>query len=322
MSDRESLDIALSAVQEASVLCRRIQSRLVDRDTLIKKDRSPVTIADFASQAVICNLLESRLPGIPVVGEESAGDLEGDRGGRLIEGVQRFLPDWQAGDIRKAVAYGCGKAEGQFFTVDPIDGTKGFLRGDQYAVALALIEDGLLRIGVLGCPNLVDGETGKQGFLFFAINGGGAFYRPLDESQADLPLKVSAASGDGAVRFLESVESGHANHDLQAEVMASVGGHPESVRIDSQAKYARLAQGAADCYLRLPSGRSPDYREKIWDHAAGAIIVSEAGGKVTDIFGHELDFNCGKRLENNRGIIATNGLIHDAVIRGVRSARN
>ncbi|MFW6032399.1 MAG: inositol monophosphatase family protein [Phycisphaeraceae bacterium] len=68
-------------------------------------------------------------------------------------------------------------------------------------------------------------------------------------------------------------------------------------------------------YLRLPT--RADYREKIWDHAAGAIVVEEAGGKVTDIEGKPLDFSRGRKLENNRGVIATNGPIHDAVLEAV-----
>jgi 3'(2'), 5'-bisphosphate nucleotidase len=87
------------------------------------------------------------------------------------------------------------------------------------------------------------------------------------------------------------------------------------VRVDSQAKYAIVAQGEASIYLRLPTRR--DYREKIWDHAAGSIMVEEAGGRVSDVTGRPLDFSRGRRLEDNRGVVATNGPIHDAVIRVV-----
>ena len=59
------------------------------------------------------------------------------------------------------------------------------------------------------------------------------------------------------------------------------------------------------------------YIENIWDHAAGAIIVAEAGGKVTDIFGRNLDFSKGRKLTGNKGIIASNGTIHSAVIKAV-----
>ena len=87
--------------------------------------------------------------------------------------------------------------------------------------------------------------------------------------------------------------------------------------MDSQAKYGAVARGDAALYLRLPSPKSPDYREKIWDHAAGTIIVEEAGGKVTDMFGKPLDFTSGRKMENNRGIVASCGLIHERIIQAL-----
>ena len=84
--------------------------------------------------------------------------------------------------------------------------------------------------------------------------------------------------------------------------------------MDSQAKYAVVARGEADIYLRLPT--RADYREKIWDHAAGALIVAEAGGVVTDITGRPLEFNHGRELAANRGVIVTNGRLHRAGDRG------
>ena len=87
--------------------------------------------------------------------------------------------------------------------------------------------------------------------------------------------------------------------------------------MDSQAKYAAVARGDAQIYLRLPT--RADYQEKIWDHAAGAIIVEEAGGRVTDITGRPLDFSLGATLSANKGIVATSGSIHDAVISAIRA---
>ena len=75
------------------------------------------------------------------------------------------------------------------------------------------------------------------------------------------------------------------------------------MRLDSQAKYAVVARGEAEAYLRLPT--RADYREKIWDHAAGVLIVEEAGGTVTDITGRPLEFTHGRDLAANRGVIVT-----------------
>ena len=78
-----------------------------------------------------------------------------------------------------------------------------------------------------------------------------------------------------------------------------------------------VARGEADIYLRLPT--RADYREKIWDHAAGALIVTEAGGVVTDISGRPLEFHHGRELANNRGVIVTNGPLHSRVIEAIQS---
>jgi 3'(2'), 5'-bisphosphate nucleotidase len=101
--------------------------------------------------------------------------------------------------------------------------------------------------------------------------------------------------------------------------MAKLGVTAPPVAMDSQAKYAVLATGEGDVLLRLISRSSPDYRERIWDQAAGSIIVEEAGGRITDLDGQPLDFSQGRTLAKNRGIVATNGHLHDALLDGLRS---
>jgi len=207
---------------------------------------------------------------------------------------------------------GNGNATEIFWTLDPIDGTKGFLRGEQYAVALALIENGEIVLGVLGCPNL-DYDNQNNGTILYATKGNGSVASnfTIDSSR---DINVSKRQSEETIRFLESVEKGHADHTGQARVINAFGERKESVRVDSQVKYAVLAKGDAEVYLRLPKPEMADYREKIWDHAAGVIIVEEAGGLVSDTNGNPLDFRQGKTLQNNKGVIATNGQFHDMVL--------
>lgn len=315
----DHLHIAIDAVKTASEICRTIQAQLVSEDALTKKDKSPVTIADFASQAIICKTLKKHFPEIPIVGEENAHSLRLEENRAMLEKIAAFLPGWQPDDILTAVDQGSGDATNLFWTLDPIDGTKGFLRGEQYAVALALIVNGKPEIGVLGCPNLPFTEMSDEGTIAFARRNEGAFTRCLTGGIIN-SAQVSNHDAATTVRFLESVESGHADHGLQAKIMANFGEWAEAVRFDSQVKYAVLARGLADVYLRLPNPDKPDYREKIWDHAAGCIIVQEAGGRVTDVFGNDLDFSRGKKLLNNRGIIVTNNRLHEEVLRVVKKA--
>ncbi|MBN2424232.1 MAG: 3'(2'),5'-bisphosphate nucleotidase [Calditrichaceae bacterium] len=306
------LDTAVRAVETACGVCRKIQSQLVHDDTLIKKDRSPVTIADYASQAMICKILNGHFPHIPIVGEEESSSFEDPKNANMLDKISSFLPDWTKTEIIKSIDLGNGAAQDLFWTLDPIDGTKGFLRNQQYAVALALIENGQIILGVLGCPNLhLNG--GADGSIFYASRKAGAFAKAFGNVK-NYQLKVSQNSGNDEIRFLESVESAHSDYERQSKVMQNFGDNYKAVQYDSQVKYAVLAQGAADVYLRLPNPATPDYREKIWDHAAGVAIITEAGGTATDMYGRALDFSAGKKLSNNTGVVVSNGRIHDRII--------
>lgn len=325
MSDRDQqLAAAVEAVRAASRVCIAVQRALVSADTLEKKDKSPVTVADFASQAIVCSKLIAALPGDCVVGEEDSAELrEGEQsalraavtekvGGELgTSASESQVLDWI--DLGGADATG-----DRYWTLDPIDGTKGFLRGEQYAVALGLIEDGEVVLGVLGCPNLP--SEGGTGALFAAVKGQGAHVLRLEGSGTQgTPLQVAQVSTPAQARFCESVESGHSNQGESARIAELLGITQEPYRIDSQCKYAAVSRGDASIYLRMPT--SADYREKIWDHAAGKIVVECAGGRVTDVNGNDLDFTKGRTLEDNRGIVATCGPIHDEVIDVVKRVR-
>ena len=317
---QDELAAAVDAVVLASKLCASVQESLIDEQTAIKKDRSPVTIADYGAQAITSHVLKGRFPDIPIVGEENAAALrENDEQRRMVvEQVNRYIDLAEAQVID---AIDCcsdqGGAEGRRWVLDPIDGTKGFLRKEQYAVALGLLEDGVPVLGVLGCPNLPSTAAPQnRGCLFAAAKGQGA--RQLDMAGgAPRPIAVSGLTDVRQAATCESVESGHSAHDHQAQVKARLGIEAEPVRIDSQCKYGAVARGEASIYLRLPT--SDTYREKIWDHAAGWAVVTEAGGRVTDVRGNDLDFSLGRTLDTNRGVIATNGSLHDEVLGAVRA---
>ncbi len=134
------------------------------------------------------------------------------------------------------------------------------------------------------------------------------------ESAAFAPIQVTQEPDEARLRFVESVEAAHGNQTLQQAIAQAAGISQPSLRMDSQAKYGAVARGDAVLYLRLPSPRSPDYREKIWDHAAGSLVVEEAGGQVSDMHGQPLDFASDYKMHNNRGVIVSNGTLHRAVI--------
>lgn len=307
--------IAVEAVMMAAKLCEAVRRDMVP-EAMEKSDKSPVTVADYGSQAIICRALASAFPNDPVVGEEDAAELRTPEMAERLQQVTDFIKDVldeaEPDAVTQWIDHGNGSTANRFWTLDPIDGTKGFLRGDQYAIALALIEDGDLKVGILGCPALAFGDD-APGLLFTAVRGEGTTMQSLQGGEAKQVQVVQP--GDAArLRFVESVEASHGNQEQQQAVAKAAGISQASVRMDSQAKYGAVAAGEAALYLRLPSPKYPDYREKIWDHAAGAIVVEEAGGKVTDMHGKPLDFYSAAKMMDNRGVVVSNGEIHTSVL--------
>jgi len=343
----QELNVALLAVQRATQLTKSVFHQNA-KGTLNKSDASPVTIGDFGAQALIISALQANFPNDEIVAEEEAKDLrENSQLRDLVYGLtqEAKLSDATAeqalgGPIASAdkmldiIDKGDSKGgnSGRIWAIDPIDGTKGFLRGGQYAVCLALMVDGDVKVGVLGCPNLpvsdseplregigadASDEEGKFGVLFSAVQNQGAQSRPL--SKAGLtpphPITMKPISNVSDATFCESVEAGHSSQGDAATIAQKLGITKPSVRMDSQAKYASIARGAGDLYLRLPVRK--DYVEKIWDHAAGDLIVREAGGQVTDVEGKRLDFSLGRTLKENKGVIAAPRDVHGRVIQAV-----
>ncbi len=304
------LDTMISAVRSAARATRFVHQSF-EIEGFSKEDKSPVTVADWASQAVVSLVLSRNgaTASLPLVGEEDAHTLRSDESAasraRVVAAVQYALGSANEKDCLDAIDRGCGEALGRFFTLDPVDGTKGFLRRQQYAISLALIDAGVVTHGVVGCPNLPQHDADfdiadDHGCTAFATRGGGVFMMRGD----DAPHAVSIAPWNASlpVRACESVESSHSKQDLSVELLADFGTPGTAARLDSQAKYLVVARGGADAYLRLPTRK--DYREKIWDHAAGALVASEAGARVCDVDGKPLDFNHGRELAANRGVFA------------------
>jgi 3'(2'), 5'-bisphosphate nucleotidase len=319
------VDSAVAAVREAALLARTIQKELVT-PALTKDDRSPVTVGDFAVQAVVARRLAEWLPGATLIGEESAAALQLEEGiatlDQLTKFVRRSIPDATPEEVCGLVDRGAGDPPAKFWTLDPIDGTKGFLRREQYAVALGKIENGVVTIGVLGCPELVESRRpgqGGGGSLLLAIKGQGCYWQSLAGPGDWQPLHVSERTDLASARVLRSVEKAHTNTDEIGRLMEHLGVTAEPVPLDSQAKYAVLAAGAGDVLLRLISPKAPHYKEKIWDQAAGSLVITEAGGQISDLDGRPLDFSHGRELKTNRGILATNGPLHEPLLAGLRA---
>jgi 3'(2'), 5'-bisphosphate nucleotidase len=318
MFDSPEAQFAIAAVREASLLARRIQREMVT-EALTKDDRSPVTVADFAVQALVSRRLAESLPGSTLIGEENAEALRIEEGVATLEQITKFvraaITDATPEEVCNLIDRGGGEPTAIYWTLDPIDGTKGFLRREQYAIALGLVRDGKVELGVLGCPELYGGS------IYAAARGKGTWSQPLDASESWERRTVSGRIDSAKVRILRSVEKAHTNVDEIGQLASKLGVKVDPIGMDSQAKYAVLAGGEGEVMLRLLSPSRPDYREKIWDQAAGSIVVEEAGGRITDLDGKRLDFSHGRTLAKNRGIVATNGRLHEIVLGALRELK-
>lgn len=331
MANQSHVSIARAAVERAMLVTRLVQKQLGRLRAMTKDDKSPVTIADYAAQAVVAHELSRGLKGaggagsFVLVAEESAAFLKQPEHKAHLEATVAALresgawPEATEADVLAAIDLGAGEPEatGAFWTLDPIDGTKGFLRSQQYCIALARIDRGVVELGVMGCPNLPQSSGASldvpdpRGVLLHALRGGGAF--------DPVRLAVRSASVRQPVRIAESMESGHSDHSGSARIMNRAAPGYKAVRLDSQCKYAVVARGQADVYLRLPV--KPGYVERIWDHAAGSLIAAEAGCTVTDVEGRPLDFSLGRGLEANKGIVVAPAELHARVIAAIAEIR-
>ena len=326
--DREILNALGAILSDAAALTRRLQPQRESLGAHQKADKSPVTVADFAAQALITQRLQAlEVAPLRLVGEESGGALR-ESSELAVQVAEACLPFWKSATPESVIAAldagGDPGRGGRYWSLDPVDGTKGFLRGQQFAISLALLEEGEVRLGALACPRLAPSleasleEPAAEGTLYLAARGGGCQQLTLDAAGAagvSHPISAERGYQKGIVRLCESVEAAHSAHGEAAEVLAALGGEARSVRLDSQAKYATVARGQADLYLRLPT--RPGYVERIWDHAAGMLVAEEAGAVVTDITGKALDFRHGWGLEKNRGVVCAHPALHRAVIEAI-----
>ncbi|XP_031256315.1 PAP-specific phosphatase HAL2-like [Pistacia vera] len=365
----KELDVAVRAVQMACFLCQKVQENFISKSNNqvhSKDDNSPVTVADWSVQATVSWLLSESFgsKNVSIVAEEDVQSLSKAEAAGLLEAVVKTVNNCLAeaprfglqgpliplgtSEVLEAISR-CnsnGGPKGRFWALDPVDGTLGFVRGDQYAVALSLIENGEPVVGVLGCPNYPmrkewlsyhhryhriiskltppTSESWDKGCVMYARRGSGeAWIQPLIQGNKKLvwpnsarPVNVSSIENPALATFCEPVEKSNSSHSFTAGLAHSVGVRKQPLRVYSMVKYAAIGRGDAEIFMKF--ARS-GYKEKIWDHAAGAVIIEEAGGVVTDAGGRPLDFSRGIYVEGlDRGIIACAGAkLHEKIIKAV-----
>lgn len=313
-------DLAVAAVRDGAILARDLRQRVGER-AFLKADQSPVTVADFAVQALVAHRLGQAFPDDPLVAEEDAASLRAPEARAVLQSVldalRRTLPGLSSDQLLDLIDRGQGAPGERFWTLDPVDGTQGFVRGDQYVVALALIVRGRVQIGLLGCPelSLSEGPRDAVGSIVCAVRDRGAFQSSMT-GDGFTELRVSSCRDPRLARVLRSFEARHIDLRTFNEIITALRVEATPTLMDSQAKHAVIAAGRADVLIRVPATKT--FRDKIWDQAAGTLIIEEAGGRVTDLQGVSLDFGAGRVLTRNEGVIASNGHLNAAVLDAVQ----
>jgi 3'(2'), 5'-bisphosphate nucleotidase len=214
-------------------------------DAQAKLDGSPVTVADRRAEAVIEAGLKRLAPDVPMIGEEASAD------GRVPEIGARF------------------------FCVDPLDGTRGFIKGGpEFTVNIALVEDGAPTMGVVFAPATGELYAGAPGRALAGRFDG----RSGDELNPLCPIRANADK-PSQWRIIASDYSGR--NERTAAFIQTLGG--AIAHASSSIKFCRLAEGAAELYPRFG-----DVCE--WDAAAGHAVLSAVGGGIMRLDGAPLRY--------------------------------
>ncbi len=342
----KELEVAQLAVQRATILTKRVFHEKA-KGTLSKDDKSPVTMGDFGAQALIISALQASFPRDEIVAEEEASELRED--GALRDAVWDYVRLTQLDDaaaesvlggpvksvdaMLSLVDMGNGKGgkAGRIWVIDPIDGTKGFLRGGQYAVCLALLVDGDVKVGVLGCPNLPVDDSAPltvdiganqtdegRGVIFSARAGHGATSRPLGTGAlADgHAISVKPLENMADASFCESVEGrplepgGGGQHRGEAR-------HHQAKRPDGLAGQVRLRGPRRRRHLLPPArvrrvpGEDLGPRSRRPHRPGGRRPGHRHAGQTAGL-------HHGRTLAENKGVVAGPAAVHGQVLRAVQ----
>ena len=317
----------LEATRHAAALCRMVQHKHIvpaleaksGEAVAHKQGAEPVTIADYGAQAIVCRAISQDYPDDAVVaeegGEQFAALISDTDQQEIVSLISEVLGEQVT--MEQVIAwldYGQDRDAARTWVIDPIDGTKGFIQLRHYVVAVGLLNaEKQVVEGVMAAPGYADG----MGAIFYTQNG--AAYAEALDGGSPRQIQASQRTDPETIIAMESFEKSHASQDLMAAVREAAGiGGAHIERIDSQEKYALVATGEADLYLRLPR-LSSTRPHMIWDHAAGVALVQAAGGIATDYDGSPLDFSLGKTLTHNKGMIVANPRIHEQIVKAALS---
>lgn len=242
-----------------------------DFEIALKQDNSPLTKADRKSNEIISGALKSLYPEIPVLSEEG-----------------------------KAIPYEERKHWEYFWLVDPLDGTKEFIKHNgEFTVNIALLHLKTPVAGVIYAPALSaspaeNNQTGRHGTLYFSTNSEGAHKIDFQNGK-----ETEIHTSEGIENSITVVQSRSHSSEEEENFLLKYNVR-NRIAVGSSLKFCMIAEGKADLYYR----HGPTYE---WDTAAGQAVLTSAGGRITDLSGNEFVYNKPSLL-NSSFIAARNGI--------------
>jgi len=296
------ISLAVDFVKKASEITEWFKKKGVE--TYLKKDRSPATVADYSSQIYILNQIKGNFPEDQVIAEENETGLIDDDSANQIRECFNHLNIDGISDLKNLLNYR-GKKSTRQWTVDPIDGTKGFMKGLKYAIGIGLMVNSDPKISVIGVP-----EYKNNGLAIFTAEKG----KGAKASYGGKDFQSIHVSNQNILKKARLCQSLH--YDLPwVTQFADKIGIEKRIKIDSMAKFCLVADGSYDLYIKPIMG----FRVYTWDYSQGDLLVREAGGKVTDLDEERLIFQDEKCILRAPGIITSNGVLHDEVAVYIRN---
>ncbi|KAJ4745310.1 hypothetical protein LUZ62_079715 [Rhynchospora pubera] len=359
------LSVAIEAVQRACCLCVDVKKSLLSNDRWIlgKTDQTPVTVADFGVQALISLELKREFPTIPLVAEEDSAFLRSQSSSNILvdaifDAVSGKIngqdEDLSTDDVLRAIDRGGKDAisfdekPATYWVLDPIDGTRWFLKGSDalYVVGLALVVEGEVVLGVMGCPNWLhdpltntDYNNAQTGVIMVAHVGCGTWAKWISFDMGSSVYLLESIWKRSFVDSCEVLQNGRfcipESQTWDLIPLSNEFGYTtdnlDLTRDEKRILLLRACCGSLCKYLMVASGRASVFILrartktiiKAWDHAVGIICVQEAGGQVSDWDGNQL--NLAADIEGRRiifpsgGVIVSNGTLHTEIVHIISS---
>ena len=302
-SFNKELSLAIKLVKKASKITEWFRKEKVL--SFKKEDESPVTLADFASQTFIISKIKELFPEDQIIAEEDSGAFINLNVEDIIKKCYNSLNLVFEDNFKDTLNYR-GSISKRQWTIDPIDGTKGFQKHLAYAIGIGFMVQSEPTVCAISVPNYNE----RNLTIFSAEKNYGA-----KVSYGDQNFNLIKVSENKTIKNFRMCHSLHYDKPWVMNFARSLG-ITSFVQMDSMAKFCKVADSTADLYIKpLNINRS-----FTWDFLPGDLLVKEAGGIITDLNGNSIKYLNENCIITAPGLIASNGVLHKNILNTLKTS--